>query len=72
MIDCNIDLKIELTTILYLGWYTELNVCLYNLSDSMFTETITYLPSIAVDYFNFIQEKLPLIRPSVLKVFNKN
>ncbi|XP_037821556.1 uncharacterized protein LOC119610431 isoform X1 [Lucilia sericata] len=49
------------------GWYTELNVCLYNLSESMFTETITYLPSIAVDYFTFIQEKLPQIRPSVLK-----
>ncbi|XP_065372533.1 uncharacterized protein ca isoform X2 [Calliphora vicina] len=49
------------------GQEFELNVCLYNLSESMFTETITYLPSIAVDYFTFIQEKLPQIRPSVLK-----
>lgn len=60
----------ELTTICFLGWYTEMNVCLYNLSDCLFRETITYLPSIAVDYFAFIQEKMSQIRPSVLKVRN--
>ncbi|XP_075169740.1 RCC1 and BTB domain containing protein claret [Haematobia irritans] len=49
------------------GWYSEVNVCLYNLSDTMFTETLTYLPSVTMGYFAFIQEKLQHIRPSVLK-----
>ncbi|XP_054728127.1 uncharacterized protein LOC129237413 isoform X1 [Anastrepha obliqua] len=50
-----------------LGWYTEMNVCLYNLSEPMFAETITYLPQVSVDFFGFIQEKLPNIRHCVLK-----
>ncbi|XP_073817461.1 RCC1 and BTB domain containing protein claret [Musca autumnalis] len=49
------------------GWYSEVNVCLYNLSEIMFTETITYLPNVAIDYFAFIQDKLQNIRPSVLR-----
>ncbi|XP_013097207.2 uncharacterized protein LOC106080378 [Stomoxys calcitrans] len=49
------------------GWYSEVNVCLYNLSDTMFTETITYLPSVTMGYFGFVQEKLQQIRPSVLR-----
>ncbi|XP_034663639.1 uncharacterized protein LOC117898391 [Drosophila subobscura] len=49
------------------GWYNELNVCLYNLSESIFMETITYLPHVSMDYFAFIQEKLDHIRPCVLQ-----
>ncbi|KAH8294765.1 hypothetical protein KR018_002629, partial [Drosophila ironensis] len=49
------------------GWYNELNVCLYNLSESIFMETITYLPHVSMDYFAFIQEKLAHIRPCVLQ-----
>ncbi|XP_026851118.1 uncharacterized protein LOC6588667 [Drosophila persimilis] len=48
------------------GWYNELNVCLYNLSETIFMETITYLPHVSMDYFAFIQEKLEHIRPCVL------
>lgn len=50
------------------GWYNELNVCLYNLSENIFLETITYLPHVSMDYFAFIQEKLHHIRPCVLQV----
>lgn len=50
------------------GWYNELNVCLYNLSESIFMESITYLPHVSMDYFAFIQEKLDHIRPCVLQV----
>ncbi|XP_016951088.1 uncharacterized protein LOC108025248 [Drosophila biarmipes] len=49
------------------GWYNELNVCLYNLSENIFMETITYLPHVSMDYFAFIQEKLDHIRPCVLQ-----
>ncbi|KAH8312815.1 hypothetical protein KR044_013053 [Drosophila immigrans] len=49
------------------GWYNELNVCLYNLSQNIFMETITYLPLVAMDYFTFIQDKLEHIRPCVLQ-----
>ncbi|EDV94385.1 uncharacterized protein LOC6567740 [Drosophila grimshawi] len=49
------------------GWYNELNVCLYNLSECIFMETITYLPLVSMDYFTFIQEKLEHIRPCVLQ-----
>jgi len=50
------------------GWYNELNVCLYNLSQNIFMETITYLPLVSMDYFSFIQDKLEHIRPCVLQV----
>lgn len=50
------------------GWYNELNVCLYNLSENIFMETITFLPHVSMDYFGFIQEKLDHIRPCVLQV----
>ncbi|XP_062123118.1 uncharacterized protein LOC133836564 isoform X1 [Drosophila sulfurigaster albostrigata] len=49
------------------GWYNELNVCLYNLSQNIFMETITYLPLVSMDYFTFIQDKLEHIRPCVLQ-----
>lgn len=49
------------------GWYNELNVCLYNLSQNIFMETITYLPLVSMDYFSFIQDKLEHIRPCVLQ-----
>ncbi|KAH8326627.1 hypothetical protein KR067_011033, partial [Drosophila pandora] len=49
------------------GWYNELNVCLYNLSENIFMETITFLPHVSMDYFGFIQEKLDHIRPCVLQ-----
>ncbi|XP_017874153.1 PREDICTED: uncharacterized protein LOC108621381 [Drosophila arizonae] len=49
------------------GWYNELNVCLYNLSENIFMETITYLPHVSMDYFTFIQDKLEHIRPCVLQ-----
>ncbi|XP_036324147.1 uncharacterized protein LOC118737630 isoform X2 [Rhagoletis pomonella] len=64
-----IDTFLALTSVVgqEFGWYTEMNVCLYNLSELMFAETITYLPQVAVDYFGFIQEKLPNIRHCVLK-----
>ncbi|XP_067619024.1 uncharacterized protein ca isoform X2 [Eurosta solidaginis] len=64
-----IDTFLALTSVVgqEFGWYTEMNVCLYNLSESIFAETITYLPQVAVDYFGFIQEKLPNIRHCVLK-----
>lgn len=52
------------------GWYNELNVCLYNLSQNIFMETITYLPMVSMDYFNFIQDKLEYLRPCVLQVWN--
>ncbi|KAH8383189.1 hypothetical protein KR009_007193 [Drosophila setifemur] len=53
------------------GWYNELNVCLYNLSENIFMETITYLPHVSMDYFAFIQEKLDHIRPCVLERLSK-
>ncbi|KAH8294088.1 hypothetical protein KR054_008343 [Drosophila jambulina] len=53
------------------GWYNELNVCLYNLSENIFMETITYLPHVSMDYFAFIQEKLDHIRPCVLQRLSK-
>uniref|UniRef100_A0A0A1XQW8 X-linked retinitis pigmentosa GTPase regulator homolog n=1 Tax=Zeugodacus cucurbitae TaxID=28588 RepID=A0A0A1XQW8_ZEUCU len=64
-----IDTFLALTSVVgqEFGWYTEMNVCLYNLSEPIFAETITYLPQIAVDYFAFIQEKLPNIRHCVLE-----
>ncbi|KAH8417883.1 hypothetical protein KR222_007776 [Zaprionus bogoriensis] len=49
------------------GWYNELNVCLYNLSQNIFMETITYLPMVSMDYFTFIQDKLEFLRPCVLQ-----
>ncbi|ALC46921.1 ca [Drosophila busckii] len=49
------------------GWYNELNVCLYNLSECLFMETITYLPYVAMEFFCFIQNKLEHIRPCVLQ-----
>ncbi|XP_030371281.1 uncharacterized protein LOC115621712 [Scaptodrosophila lebanonensis] len=49
------------------GWYNELNVCLYNLSEDIFVEAITYLPHVSMDYFAFIQEKLENVRPCVLQ-----
>ncbi|KAL9893666.1 RCC1 and BTB domain containing protein claret isoform 1-T1 [Glossina fuscipes fuscipes] len=49
------------------GWYTELNACLYNASELIFVETISYVPNIAIDYFAFIQEKMFTIRPQVLE-----
>ncbi|KAH8388594.1 hypothetical protein KR093_010891 [Drosophila rubida] len=53
------------------GWYNELNVCLYNLSQNIFMETITYLPLVSMDYFTFIQDKLEHIRPCVLQRLSK-
>ncbi|XP_055848616.1 uncharacterized protein LOC129913788 isoform X2 [Episyrphus balteatus] len=53
------------------GWYSELNVCLYNLSEPIFMESITYLSHVALDYFNFIQDKLENIRECVLKRLEK-
>ncbi|XP_037955224.1 uncharacterized protein LOC119685097 isoform X2 [Teleopsis dalmanni] len=60
-----IDTFLALTSVV--GQEFELNVCLYNLSEDIFTETITYMPQISVDYFLFLQEKLKNIRTSVLK-----
>ncbi|XP_050340209.1 uncharacterized protein LOC126766471 isoform X2 [Bactrocera neohumeralis] len=64
-----IDTFLALTSVVgqEFGWYTEMNVCLYNLSEPIFAETITYLPQVAVDYFGFIQDKLPNIRHCVLE-----
>ncbi|XP_017020460.1 uncharacterized protein ca [Drosophila kikkawai] len=53
------------------GWYNELNVCLYNLSENIFMESITYLPHVSMDYFAFIQDKLDHIRPCVLQRLSK-
>ncbi|XP_055923460.1 uncharacterized protein LOC129953936 isoform X2 [Eupeodes corollae] len=55
----------------HLGWYSELNVCLYNLSEPIFMECITYLSHVALDYFNFLQDKLENIRECVLKRLEK-
>ncbi|EDW83017.2 uncharacterized protein Dwil_GK22629 [Drosophila willistoni] len=49
------------------GWYNELNVCLFNLSEPLFMETIGYLPQVSMDYFAFVQEKIEHIRPCVLQ-----
>lgn len=45
-----------------------MNCCLYNTSENIFMETLTYLPKVASDYFEFIHEKINSIRPVVLKV----
>uniref|UniRef100_A0A1A9WJQ0 Uncharacterized protein n=1 Tax=Glossina brevipalpis TaxID=37001 RepID=A0A1A9WJQ0_9MUSC len=65
-----IDTFLALTSVVgqEFGWYTELNACLYNSSEFIFVETISYVPNIAIDYFTFIQEKMYAIRPKVLEV----
>ncbi|XP_055379185.1 uncharacterized protein LOC129610598 [Condylostylus longicornis] len=49
------------------GFYSELNVCLYNLTEPIFVESITYLHRTAHDYFDIIESKMNKILPNVLE-----
>ncbi|XP_055699615.1 uncharacterized protein LOC129799608 isoform X2 [Phlebotomus papatasi] len=46
---------------------TDINYLLYNLSDEMFMECISYLPSISIDYFNSIKKSVQRFSVYVLE-----
>lgn len=52
----------------HLGWYSEINEILQNLSDVMFMECVIYLHSVSMDYFNVIHNKIDILDISVLEV----
>lgn len=50
-----------------LGWYSEYNNILYQLSDPMFMECIIYLQSTATDYLNSIKAKATQLTEPILE-----
>lgn len=51
----------------HFDWYSEMNTCLYNLSEEFLMEALIYSPLVSTDYFLEIQSKISELQHSVLK-----
>lgn len=51
----------------HFDWYSEINTCLYNLSEEFLMEALIYAPLVSTDYFFEIQSKVDELQYCVLK-----